>query len=381
MIKPPNVLTEFLASERVGGIILMACTVLSLALTNLPLGDAYASLWQIGIADHPVVHWINDGLMSLFFLLIGLELKRELLSGELASIRKALLPVIAAIGGMVVPALIYALFNYGTPLQRGAGIPVATDIAFSLAVLSLLGKRVPLSLKVFLTAFAVIDDLGAVVVIALFYRGALSWSYLGAAAVIIIILLVINRLKVRALAYYLIGGLLLWLSLLHSGVHAAVAGVLLAFTIPDGGENAPAPRLERILNRPVAFIVLPLFALANTCLSLQGHWCSMLASTSSIGIMLGLIIGKPLGIMLACVGSVKAKLCRLPAGSSWGHLAGAGMLGGIGFTMSIFITLLAFHDPRYSDSAKMAILVASSISGIAGYSWLRYFTDLKSRIT
>ena len=252
---------------------------------------------------------------------------------------------------------------------------MATDIAFSLAVLSLLGKRVPVALKVFLTAFAVIDDLGAIVVIALFYRGALSWPYLGLSVVLFTVLMAMNRLKVRPLTPFLIGGVLLWYCLLHSGVHATVAGVLLAFTIPDDGEHAPAHRLERFLTRPVAFIVLPLFALANTCLALPGDWSHALASASGIGIMLGLAIGKPLGIVLSSWAAVKAGLCHLPAGSTWRHLIGAGMLGGIGFTMSIFIALLAFPDTALADNAKMAVLTASLLSGTIGLLWLRFVAD------
>ncbi|HTY09021.1 MAG TPA: Na+/H+ antiporter NhaA, partial [Candidatus Edwardsbacteria bacterium] len=292
-------LNEFLDSEQAGGVILLACTVLSLVLTNLPFGRSYAAIWQAVLAGQPIVHWINDGLMAVFFLLIGLELKRELSTGELASGRRALLPVVAALGGMIAPALVYALFNFGTPLHVGAGIPVATDIAFSLAVLSLLGRRVPASLKVFLTAFAVMDDLGAVLVIALFYRGAISWPFIGLTAATVLALLAMNRLRVRTLVPYLAAGVLLWYCTLHSGVHAALAGVLLAYTIPDGRENAPASRLERFLNRPVAFVILPLFALANTCLALSGTWYLALASASSIGIILGLLVGKPLVIVLS----------------------------------------------------------------------------------
>ena len=362
---------EFLEREKAGGIILLACTVVSLLLANSPAGGYYLRLWQWAPGGHQPAYWINDGLMTVFFLLIGLELKRELLRGELASRRKALLPAVAAIGGMAVPALLYTLLNYGTPLRGGAGIPVATDIAFSLAVLSLLGKRVPVSLKVFLTAFAVIDDLGAVVVIALFYRGTLSLIHLGLSAGLFILLLVMNRLKVRALSLYVAGGVLLWYGMLHSGIHATLAGVLLAFTMPDGDEHAPAPRLERFLNRPVAFIVLPLFALANTCLVLRGDWFTGLGLTSSIGIMLGLAVGKPLGIVLSSYAAVKTRACQLPAGIDWRLLTGAGMLGGVGFTMSIFIALLAFREPALVDSAKMAILAGSALSGILGYSWLR----------
>ncbi|MSR88972.1 MAG: Na+/H+ antiporter NhaA, partial [Candidatus Margulisbacteria bacterium] len=318
---------DFFESEKIGGLALIFCTIFSLLLTNVFPHSGYVSLW------HDIA-WINDGLMTIFFLLIGVELKRELTSGELSQIKQAALPAIAALGGMVVPALIFALFNWGLPTFSGAGIPVATDIAFALAILSLVGKRVPLSIKMMLTALAVIDDLGAIFVIALFYSGALSWLYLGLAGLILVALGVCNRLGVARLSPYLMGGVVLWYLMIHSGIHATISGVMVAFMIPVG---AGSERLERVLNKPVAFLILPLFALANMCLPLSSQWHEGLWQPQSLGIIFGLLVGKPVGIFLFSFVAVMSGICVLPKGLGWRHILGVGFLGGVGFTMSLFI--------------------------------------------
>jgi NhaA family Na+:H+ antiporter len=315
--------------------------------------------------------------MAVFFLLIGLELERELYNGELSSAKTAILPVIAAIGGVILPAAIHYSMNAGTPAQAGAGIPMATDIAFSLAVLTLLGNRVPTSLKVFLVAFAVMDDLFAIIVIAVFYTASLSFAYLVAAIGLLALLFALNRLmKVVSLVPYLICGAVLWFLMLRSGVHATVAGVLLAFAIPfskkQDDERSPSHLLEHALHKPAAFIILPLFALANTAIVFTPGFTGNLLTDNSIGIMAGLILGKPAGIALVCYAAVAVGLCSLPDNVSWKQMLGVGMLGGIGFTMSIFITNLAFEGaPEMIDSSKMAVLLASLIAGATGFTWLR----------
>ena len=363
---------EFFESEKGGGVILVCCAAASLLLTNSIFGEAYLSVWQLAIAGHGAGHWINDGLMTIFFLLIGLELEREIYLGELSSVKNAALPIAAAIGGMLIPAGIFLLFNHGTPTQAGAGIPMATDIAFAVGILSIIGNRVPAHLRVMLIALAVIDDLGAIIVIAVFYASALSWASLGAAAAIFAILIALNRLKVNHLLPYLVGGAAIWYCMLHSGVHPTITGVLLAFAVPfgDGGEKSPSYRLQDCLHKPVAFLVLPLFALANTCLVFDGSW-SDLAHPNSMGIYAGLVAGKPLGILLFSFAVVAAGFCALPDGVKWRHVLGVGFLGGIGFTMSIFITLLAYDQPGLVVQSKIAILLASLTSGIIGFVWLR----------
>jgi Na+:H+ antiporter, NhaA family len=310
--------------------------------------------------------------MAIFFLYIGLELEREIYQGELSRLKKASLPIFAALGGMVVPALIFTLLNHGTPTQPGAGIPMATDIAFAIGILSLLGKRVPLSLKIFLTALAVIDDLGAILVIAFFYTSSLSIIYLFCALGIYIVLIILNRMNVFSPVPYLIGGVVMWYCMLHSGVHATLAGVLLAFAIPfgDGKKLTPSYKILHFLHRPVSFIILPLFALANTAIIFNGSW-SDVAQPVSLGIVFGLFLGKPLGIWLFSWLPVKFGICSLPGGTSMKHVLGVGLLGGIGFTMSIFITLLAFSEPAMHNIAKMAILAGSFVSGLTGYLWLK----------
>ncbi|CAH0179871.1 Na(+)/H(+) antiporter NhaA [Massilia sp. Bi118] len=371
--------TRFFESEKAGGIVLIACTAISLLLANSPLGQDYLHFWHLQVAGLSMELWVNDALMAIFFLLIGLELERELYCGELSNFRNALLPILAAAGGIAAPALIHFMWNHGLPSQAGVGIPMATDIAFALGVLALLGKRVPASLKVFLTALAVMDDLGAIVVIALFYTNGLSLAYLGGALGVFAVLLLMNkRLRIVALAPYLAGGALMWFLMLKSGVHATIAGVLLAFAIPfsstQDDARSPSHRLEHVLHFPVAFLILPIFALANTGIVIGTGWVEDLMSPNSLGIIAGLVLGKPLGITLTCLAAVLLGLCRLPLDLSWRHVAGAGILGGIGFTMSIFITNLAFTaDPGIVNASKMAILVASLTAGLAGFTWLKLF--------
>lgn len=371
---------RFFESEKASGIVLILCTLLSLALANSPLGPAYRDLWHTPLAGLSVEHWINDGLMAVFFLFVGLELERELYNGELSNPRNALLPIFAAAGGIVLPALIHFALNGGSPTQGGAGIPMATDIAFALGVLALLGSRIPVSLKVFLTALAVMDDLGAIIVIALFYSTGLSLAWLVAALAVFGLLVILNRVfRVMALAPYLAGGALMWFLMLKSGIHATIAGVLLAFAIPFSAraEDAVSPshRLEHILLKPAAFFILPVFALANTGIVVGQGWMQDLLSANSLGIVAGLVAGKPLGILLLTFLAVRGGLCSLPGDLGWRHILGAGMLGGIGFTMSIFITNLAFAgEPELVNTSKMAILLASLAAGSLGYAWLRTLT-------
>ncbi len=368
---------RFFDSEKSSALVLVACTALSLLLTNLSFGADYLALWQIPVAGMVVGHWINDALMAVFFLLIGLELERELYSGELSQLKNALLPLVAALGGIIMPALLHFALNAGTPAQAGIGIPMATDIAFALGALALLGARVPASLKVFVVAFAVIDDLCAIVVIAVFYSTGLSMAYLAGALAVWLLLVAMNRLlRWMALLPYLLGGALMWFLLLKSGIHATLAGVMLAFAIPysakEEDQESPSHRLEEFLHKPVAFIILPLFALANTAIPIGAHWMQELASGNSLGIMVGLLLGKPLGVTLICFLAVAAGLCSLPPDLGWRHIAGAGLLGGIGFTMSIFISNLAFAGAApLIDASKIAVLLASTLAGVAGFFWLR----------
>jgi len=368
---------EFAQSGKAGGVILILCTLASLAVANSPWGASYLAFWHLDLAGLSVELWINDALMAVFFLLIGLELERELQNGELSDLRNALLPIVAAAGGIAVPALIHFTLNAGTPTQAGMGIPMATDIAFALGVLALLGNRVPASLKIFLTALAVMDDLGAIIVIALFYTAELAFLYLlGALATFAVLLLMNRRLRVMALWPYLLGGALMWFLMLKSGVHATIAGVLLAFAIPYSARQddaaSPSHRLEHALHKPVAFGILPVFALANTGIVIGADWAGELLSANSLGILAGLVLGKPVGIVLFSFAAVALGLCRLPLDLAWRHVLGAGLLGGIGFTMSIFITNLAFAtQPEVVNAAKMAILAASLCAGVLGFIWLK----------
>lgn len=374
-MKTTRLFKDFFESEKAGGLLLLLVTLLSLALANSPIQSSYINFWETQIGHHSITHWINDGLMTIFFLLIGLELEREIYGGELSNIKNATLPIFGALGGMILPASIFLVLNFGTATQNGAGIPMATDIAFAIGILSLLGNRVPTSLKIFLTALAVIDDLGAILVIAIFYTETISFLYLGMAFGIMGILFILNRKNVHSLIPYLIGGAVMWYCMLNSGVHATITGVLLAFVIPygNGGKTTSSYRLQHFLHRPVAFIILPLFAIANTCIAIDSNWHEGLTHANSIGIMVGLIVGKPIGITLFALLCVKLGIGSLPKDLKWKHILGAGMLGGIGFTMSIFITLLAFKNDGVEviTYSKIAILVASFVSGTLGFLWLK----------
>ena len=411
-------LQDFLHKEASSGILLLVFTVIALLWANSAWGDSYNLIWNrkltIGYGDFllskPLLLWINDGLMAIFFFVVGLEIKREVLIGELASFRKAILPVAAAIGGMVFPALIYTAFNYGGAGQSGWGIPMATDIAFALGVLALLGKRIPISLKIFLTAVAVVDDLGAVLMIAIFYTAEITWINLAVAAVIMVALVICNRLGVRNPIVYSILGVGLWLAFLRSGVHATVAGVLLAMTIPsrarindrqfvkhsrtiidefeeaDEGDEylnesqrsslhvledlvehakAPLQRLEFELHPWVAYAIMPLFALANAGVALGSGFATVF-DPISLGVIFGLVIGKQIGITLLSWLVVKSKLADLPDGVTWRHIYGVSWLAGIGFTMSLFISSLAFGISSLLETAKFGILIASLIAGVVG---------------
>lgn len=370
---------QFFESKKSAGLMLIACTLISLAIANSPLGASYLSFWHLYLGGLSIEHWVNDALMAIFFLLIGLELERELYNGELSNFKDALLPMFAAVGGLTVPALFHFGLNAGTATQPGVGIPMATDIAFALGVLALVGKSVPASLKVFLTALAVMDDLGAIIVIALFYTSSFSFLYLAAAMGVFAMMIFANRvLRIMRLLPYLIGGALMWFFMLKSGIHATIAGVLLAFAIPFSARQddvtSPSHRLEHFLHRPVAFLILPIFALANTGVVIEQNWMATLTSTNSMGIAIGLILGKPIGIFALSFLAVSLGLCRLPLDLKWKHILGAGFLAGIGFTMSIFITNLAFgNQPEAITASKIAILVASLCAGIVGFIWLKLF--------
>lgn len=370
---------QFFDSEKAGGILLIVCTLISLLLANSEWGEGYLQIWQVYLGGLTIEHWVNDALMAIFFLLIGLELKRELYNGELSDLKSALLPIVAAAGGIFVPALIHFSMNAGTPTQAGIAIPMATDIAFALGVLALLGSRVPASLKVFLAALAVMDDLGAIIVIAVFYTTEMSFTYLLAAAAVFAFLACMNRyLRILSLPLYLLGGAVMWVLMLKSGVHATIAGVLLAFAIPysakQDDETSPSHRLEHFLHKPVAFIILPIFALANTGIIISSGWAQDLGSSNSLGILVGLILGKPVGITVLCVLAVAAGICKLPLDLRWRHVFGAGLLGGIGFTMSIFITNLAFTgESELINASKMAVFLASLTAGSMGFIWLKIF--------
>jgi NhaA family Na+:H+ antiporter len=372
-LKKTNLFLSFFNSEKAGGLVLLICTILSLLLANSSISEEYLSVWHFSIASHPAEHWINDGLMAIFFLLIGLELEREVYIGELSKLKDAILPIFGALGGMLVPALLYLFFNSKTPTHSGFGIPMATDIAFAIGILSLLGNRVPLSIKIFLTALAVIDDLGAIVMIAIFYTKTIYFTNLLLSLGIFVLLLIMNRLKVKRLILYLICGIFMWYFMLHSGVHATITGILLAFAIPfgDGKEDSISYKLQSWLHFPVAFVIIPLFALCNTAISIGKDWMQIISEPYSFGILFGLTIGKPIGIVSFIFIAVKLKLTKLPKEVNWNQLIAVGFLGGIGFTMSIFITLLAFEDNQIINNSKFMILIASFISGAVGFVWLK----------
>ena len=425
---------DFAQKASSGGILLIVATVVALVWANSPWGESYAALWHtkltVGVGDFSIskdlTHWINDGLMAVFFLVVGLEIKREVLVGELSSARGAALPVIAAVGGAVVPALIYVALNAGTEGAAGWGIPMATDIAFALGVLALLGTRAPVALKVFLTALAIVDDIVAVLVIALFYTSEISWGALGVGGLFLAALVIANLIGVGRTLVYALLGIGLWLAFLLSGVHATVAGVLLALTVPassfinpgaflersryvldrfeqagEKGENVlsneerqaalhalnhatyklepPLHELEHTLHPWVVFAIMPLFALANAGVPLGGGLVEAMTSPVSLGIVLGLVLGKQIGVTLFAWLAVKSGASELPAGVGWRHVYGAGWLAGIGFTMSLFITDLAFADGSLVDAAKLGILVASVVSGAVGWAILRGASSPRDR--
>ena len=357
----------------------MAAAAVALAVANSPLGSGYAALLRFHLGPLSIEHWINDGLMSVFFLLVGLEIKREMLDGQLSTWSRRLLPGIAAAGGMIAPALIYLSLNRG-PTASGWAIPAATDIAFALGVISLLGERVPVSLRVFLAALAIIDDLGAVLIIALFYTSQISWIDLAGAVGAVFALVILNRLRVHALLPYLLIGLILWVMMLRSGVHATLAGVLMAFTIPvtptpahpDANSDSPLHRLEHALHVPVGFLILPIFALANAAVPVVGLPLAALFSPVTLGVAAGLLCGKVIGVFGFATIAIRLGLADRPAQASRAQLFGVALLCGIGFTMSIFITLLAFPEiPLLQSEAKIGVLAGSLLSGVFGYGVLR----------
>lgn len=422
IIAPVN---KFIQLEYTGGIFLFVSVLAAIIWANSSFHDSYHQLWDIRfsigldkyVLDKPLHIWINDGLMAIFFFVIGLELKREFMEGELSTLKKASLPMMAAFGGMVVPALIYFFINKGTPASHGWGIPMATDIAFALALLSMAGKHIPGSVKVFLSALAVADDLGAVLVIAFFYTSELNFVPLGIAALFLLVLLAGNKLGIRNVAFYLIIGIVVWIGFLLSGVHATIAGVLVAFTIPavtrigerNFSENlrrlsydfekeeqndsllttlrqhhtleevktltlaaeTPLQKIEHALHPWVAFLIMPLFALANAGIIIGADFFTALINPVSMGVMLGLIIGKFTGILFFTWLMVKTGISRLPDQANWKHIIGVALLAGVGFTMSLFISNLAFELPEYMEQAKYGILMASVIAGVSGIVMLR----------
>ncbi|MNK84869.1 Na(+)/H(+) antiporter NhaA [compost metagenome] len=368
---------DFFHNSKSSGIVLIIFVLVSLLIANSPLSLSFQNLLDTKIGteifhlDYSVSVWVNDGLMAIFFLLVGLEIKRELLEGELSDIKKASLPIFGAIGGMLIPALIYVVFNHDTNFKNGWAIPMATDIAFSLAIISLLGKSVPASLKIFLSALAIVDDLGAIIVIALFYTDTIDWVSLGLCGGITMLLIILNKSGVKNLLFYIIPGLFLWYFMHHSGIHATIAGVILAFTIPTNtSETEPSPleKLEQKLHIPVSFLIMPLFALANTNITFQREIFEGFINPLSLGIIGGLFVGKVLGINIFSMIAIKLKWSELPAFSGWREMIGVGFLAGIGFTMSIFVSLLAFPDEvEIQNISKISILIASVLSGVVGY--------------
>lgn len=380
-LRARQALSQFLKDEAAGGYVLMAAAALALVVANSPLAPAYFKALDLhfGFAlgpvhlDESVLHWINDGLMALFFLLVGLEIKREVLDGQLSRPADVLLPGAAALGGVALPAVIYLAFNAGHPDSvAGWAIPSATDIAFALGVLALMGPRVPTSLKVFLTAIAIMDDLAAIVIIALFYTEQLHLAALAGAGGVLLVLIVLNRLKVTSLWPYLLLGVVLWFLVLESGIHATLAGVALALTIPlRPGGDCPLHRLEHALHKPVAFGVTPIFGFANAGLSFAGVGLAALLDPVPLGVALGLFVGKQLGVFGVAFGLIKLGWARLPRGASFGQLYGVAALCGVGFTMSLFIGALAFKDPHLVDETKIGVLAGSLASALLGMAILR----------
>lgn len=377
--RPVSIMRRFLDSEVAGGLVLMAAAALALIVANSPLSQTYFDALHVYIGPLSLAHWINDGLMAVFFLFVGLEIKREFIDGQLASWPNRMLPGIAAAGGVILPALIFAALNFNDPEKlRGWAVPSATDIAFALGVLSLLGSRVPSSLKVFLATLAILDDLAAVVIIAIFYTAEISMPYLGGAFVTAIALFAMNRMGVMKLLPYLIGGAILWFFVLNSGVHATVAGVVTALMIPlkaapgkPDDMSSPLHILEHALAKPVAFIVVPIFGFANAGISFSGLDGSVFGDTLTLGILLGLFVGKQLGVFGAAWLAIKSGLAQKPMGASWAQLYGVAILCGIGFTMSIFIGLLSFPSDLMQTETKIGVLAGSALSAIFGYGLLR----------
>tara|TARA_Y100001956_G_scaffold79015_1_gene91573 strand:- start:1344 stop:2531 length:1188 start_codon:yes stop_codon:yes gene_type:complete len=372
-----DIIRDFFKMESAGGILLVITAAIAMTIANSPLADVYQSTLHSYVLGMSVSHWINDGLMAVFFLLIGLEVKRELLEGALKSKETAIFPAIAAVGGMLAPALVYVLFNSADPAAiQGWAIPAATDIAFALGIMALLGKRVPVSLKVFLLALAIIDDLGVVVIIALFYTSELSTSALAVGFAMTALLFFLNSKHVTKLTPYLIVGFILWVAVLKSGVHATLAGVVIGFAIPlkgDNGSYSPLKHMEHALHPYVAFAILPVFAFANAGISLEGVSLSSLGTALPLGIALGLLVGKPLGIFSFSWAAVKLGVAKLPEGINFKHIFAVSVLCGIGFTMSIFISSLAFGQANveFDTYARLGILMGSTVSAILGYVLLR----------
>ena len=374
-----NYFKKFFQIAQSSGNLLIICVILSLLIANSSLGSNFQELLDFKLGSYSISLWINDGLMTIFFLLVGLEIKREILEGELSSFKNATLPIFAALGGMLVPAAIFYFFNQGSKYENGWGIPMATDIAFSLAIISMLGKRVPVSIKIFLTALAIVDDLGAIIVIAIFYTEKIETTYLLLSSLVLLILIILNFFKVKRHIFYLIPGVFLWYFMHHSGIHATIAGVLLAFTIPTNEsdtEISPLEKLEEKLHTPVNYFIMPLFALANTNIKFHNGMVDGLFTNFGYGIILGLALGKVIGINLFSFIAIKLKLSDLPNNSKWSQMLGAGLLAGIGFTMSIFIALLSYKgELEIQEEAKFAILVASAISGFMGYFLLKAISN------
>ncbi|EGR1265229.1 TPA: Na+/H+ antiporter NhaA [Vibrio cholerae] len=378
-----DMIRDFFKMESAGGILLVIAAAIAMVIANSAMGEGYQAFLHTYVFGMSVSHWINDGLMAVFFLLIGLEVKRELLEGALKSRETAIFPAIAAVGGMLAPALIYVAFNFNDPdAIQGWAIPAATDIAFALGIMALLGKRVPVSLKVFLLALAIIDDLGVVVIIALFYSSDLSTIALTIGFIMTGVLFMLNAKHVTKLSIYLVAGLILWIAVLKSGVHATLAGVVIGFAIPlkgNKGEHSPLKHLEHALHPYVAFAILPVFAFANAGISLQGVSLAGLTSMLPLGVALGLFLGKPLGIFSFSWAAVKLGVAKLPEGINFKHIFAVSVLCGIGFTMSIFISSLAFGQANeaYDTYARLGILMGSTTAALLGYSLLRLSLPLK----
>lgn len=377
-----NIFKSFVRSGNFGGILLFVSVIISLIVANTSLAPDLQNLLNKNFGfenesiqlNYSLSMWINDGLMAIFFLLVGLEIKREIVEGELSTPKKAMLPIICALGGAVIPALCFLAFNSGTETANGWGIPMATDIAFALAVISLLDKRIPGSLKIFLAALAIVDDLIAILVIAIFYSSGIELIYLGYAAAGLIILFLMNRFNVKNPWLYLIPGVFIWYFIHHSGIHATIAGVLVAMMIPtnDTADESPLERLEHAIAKPVNFLIIPVFAFANTNITWESEMAHGLTAPLGLGITVGLLIGKPIGILLASFICVKLKLGDLPESSNWMHISGVSFLAAIGFTMSIFISILSFDNPQYVSEAKLSVLLTSIVAGILGYFVLRF---------